>query len=121
MQSHESTERYLTTFKQHYANGATRSPAWLKPIREAAIARFKEVGFPTTRDEDWKYTSLDRIASLNFDPASGPAAVSAISLAELLAQSFADADCARIVFVDGSYAPQLSALAALPAGVRVES
>ena len=63
MQSHESTERYLTTFKQHYANGAALSPAWLKPIREAAIARFKEVGFPTTRDEDWKYTSLDRIAS----------------------------------------------------------
>jgi Fe-S cluster assembly protein SufD len=121
MQSHESTERYLTTFQQHYANGAAHGPAWLKPIREAAIARFKELGFPTTRDEDWKYTSLDPIASRNFAPADGPAAVSAISLVELLARSFADADCARIVFVDGSYTPQLSSLAALPAGVRVES
>src|SRR4051794_13724841 len=120
MQSHESTDRYLTSFERRYANGGAHNPVWLKPIREAAIARFKELGFPTTRDEDWKYTSLDPIATRNFEPA-GPAAASAISLAELLARSFADADCARMVFVDGLYAPKLSSLAALPAGVRVES
>src|SRR5215216_889778 len=98
MQSHESTERYLTSFEKQYGNGRAHNPAWLKPIREAAIARFKELGFPTTRDENWKYTSLDPIATRNFAPGSGTAAASDISLTELLARSFADSDCARIVF-----------------------
>ena len=117
MQSQENIDRYLTKFRQR-AQGGAGGAAWLKPIREAAMASFQKSGFPTTRDEDWKYTSLEPIASGNFAVASGPGEV---SLDAALARSFADADCARLVFVDGLWAPQLSRLADLPAGVRIES
>ena len=33
-------------------------PAWLFPLRKAGIARFAELGFPTLRDEDWRFTDL---------------------------------------------------------------
>ena len=33
--------------------------AWLAEIRRAALARFEFTGFPTKRDENWKYTSTN--------------------------------------------------------------
>jgi Fe-S cluster assembly protein SufD len=33
-------------------------PGGFSPAREAALAAFAEQGFPTVRDEDWKYTDL---------------------------------------------------------------
>ena len=43
--------------------------AWLDDAREAAIARFAEVGFPTNRDERWKFTDLRRFARTSYAPA----------------------------------------------------
>ncbi len=35
-------------------------PGELSAIRSAALSRFSSSGFPTTRDEDWRYTNLAR-------------------------------------------------------------
>jgi hypothetical protein len=37
----------------------------LAPSRKAALARFLDRGFPTTRLEDWKYTDLSKIADIS--------------------------------------------------------
>jgi len=37
-------------------------------LREAAFARFAELGLPTTESEDWKYTSLAALAEMDFVP-----------------------------------------------------
>jgi len=37
----------------------------LSGVRNAALARFSASGFPTTRHEDWKYTSLSGAAALS--------------------------------------------------------
>lgn len=42
--------------------------------RAAAFARFSELGFPTTREEAWKYTNLRRLETRRFDPGSPAAA-----------------------------------------------
>lgn len=118
MQSPQNIDRYVAQFEQQFSNGKARGPKWLLPIREAALANFRELGFPTTHDEDWKYTRLDRIVAGNFQPADKAAAV---ALDTLLARSFVDAAEPRIVFVDGFYSPQLSSLADCGAQVRVES
>ncbi len=39
--------------------------------RAAAFARFAELGFPTTREEAWKYTNLRRLETRRFEPAVG--------------------------------------------------
>src|SRR5262252_6113053 len=54
--AHEELER---------AAAATDSP-WLRPIRNAAIARFAELGFPGPRQEDWKFTSLTPLLKVPF-------------------------------------------------------
>lgn len=44
------------------------APAWLQPIRAAAFARFAELGFPTTRNEEWRFTNVAPIARTQFTP-----------------------------------------------------
>src|SRR5262249_9115984 len=87
---------------------------WLRDLRESAFARFCEVGFPTTHDEDWRFTNVSAIARTQFELAHG---------GEVRAQ---DAEQFRLrgpvcqlAFVDGKFAPTLSSTAHLPPGVRV--
>ncbi len=48
-----------------------QAPAWVKERREHASRRFAEVGFPTTRNEDWRFTNIAPIAEAKFAPAQG--------------------------------------------------
>jgi Fe-S cluster assembly protein SufD len=95
-------------------------PAWLGERRRAAIARFAERGLPTTRDEDWKYTSLASITATAFDlafDADGPEpSDEAIAPFCVGAPSWT-----RLVFVNGRFSSKLSALRPLPGGVRIGS
>lgn len=45
---------------------SANQPDWLKKLREKAFAYFTENGFPTTQNEEWKYTSLAPLAKENF-------------------------------------------------------
>ncbi|MCB9664117.1 MAG: Fe-S cluster assembly protein SufD [Alphaproteobacteria bacterium] len=56
------------------AVGPTPEPAWLTSTREAARARFAEVGLPSTRLESWRWSSTRRLADVDFEPATGHAA-----------------------------------------------
>ena len=42
------------------------APAWLQPVREAAFRRFQELGFPTTHNEEWRFTNVAPIARTTF-------------------------------------------------------
>ncbi|HUP04043.1 MAG TPA: Fe-S cluster assembly protein SufD [Bryobacteraceae bacterium] len=41
-------------------------PEWVRAMREAGFARFAELGFPTTHDEEWRFTNVSRIARTAF-------------------------------------------------------
>jgi Fe-S cluster assembly protein SufD len=115
----KGTEPYLSAFESYQKNGVGVGPGWLKQLRESAIASFAKLGFPTARNEDWKYTSVDPIASTTFERVKqSDGEVAADAIAEL---AFIPARSARLVFIDGIYSPRLSELAGLPRGVRVES
>src|SRR5512135_3163640 len=47
-------------------NGESKSP--IHAIRKEAVRRFAEVGFPTTRDEEWRFTNIAPIRSTQFQP-----------------------------------------------------
>jgi Fe-S cluster assembly protein SufD len=59
-------EHFLGQYRAFAANGASAAPAWLKDLRERAIARFTAVGFPSTRQEEWRFTSVRPIAETPF-------------------------------------------------------
>lgn len=108
-------DRYAAAFDTFSGNGAGDVPAWLVEIRRAGMSRFAEVGFPTTKEENWRFTSVRRIAERDFVLPGAGGAVSG----ETVMGFVYDPAAPRIVFVDGRYAPEHSSLAGLPAGVTV--
>jgi Fe-S cluster assembly protein SufD len=58
---------YLSAFAQLEKETAD-DPAFLRRLREAAIERFAELGFPTARNEDWRFTNVTRLAQTPFRP-----------------------------------------------------
>ena len=42
--------------------------AWLELVRTSAMDRFEQLGFPSVREEDWKYTNLATLAKEEFVP-----------------------------------------------------
>jgi Fe-S cluster assembly protein SufD len=112
-------DRYVAEFEALDRQGLLRSPSWLAPLRRRAIDRFAERGFPTTRDEDWRYTNLATLAATPFQPpAPTPHTVPAEVLDRL---ALAGAEWPRLVFVDGRHAPELSTAGRLPGGARAGS
>jgi Fe-S cluster assembly protein SufD len=102
--------------------GADRAPggsAWLARARREALERFDTLGFPTTHDEEWRFTSVAPIAESRFALATDGA--SSIGREDLAAFGWRGQVAATLVFVNGHYAASVSDVARLPAGVRVES
>jgi Fe-S cluster assembly protein SufD len=60
------TAHFLGQYKAFATNGAAGAPVWLKDMRERAINRFAEVGFPSTRQEDWRFTNVQPITETPF-------------------------------------------------------
>jgi Fe-S cluster assembly protein SufD len=92
-------------------------PRWLQDLRERGAATFTSLGFPTVRDEEWRYTNVAPIAAGEFRPAS----VATVGAAAVEALPYAGATALRLVVVNGRFAPELSRLTALPRGVRAGS
>ncbi|MEO8294001.1 MAG: Fe-S cluster assembly protein SufD [Gemmatimonadota bacterium] len=90
----------------HPARTATE-PGWLTTLRANAAARFHEIGLPTTRNEDWKFTSVAAIGQGTF---AVPAETlpSAGVVAALPAYRFGVSGWCELVFINGRYVPELS-------------
>jgi len=85
-------------------------------IRQDAARRFAESGFPTTRDEEWRFTNVSTIAKTPFSPA--PADLNEEE-AELLDQHLVPNEGGpRLVFINGRYSPGHSTCQKLPQGIR---
>jgi len=88
-------------------------------LRRAALARFEELGFPTTTDEEWRFTNVSPIARTNFLPARAPEAGS-VSMEQIDQFLFHGHAGHRLVFVNGHFVAELSDPGTLPAGVVVD-
>ena len=62
----KENDQYQQTFERFEAQA--KQPAWIFPLRKAGMARFAELGFPTLRHEDWRFTNVAPIAKLPFRP-----------------------------------------------------
>ncbi|MBI4336243.1 MAG: Fe-S cluster assembly protein SufD [Chloroflexi bacterium] len=112
----QQQERYLLAFETFARNGAAREPAWAQVLRREAIARFAALGFPVARrgNEEWKYTDVNSLARYPFQDLVLPAAPVPVTAKELAPFTLGEPGWHRLVFVDGSYVPELSLL---PSGV----
>jgi Fe-S cluster assembly protein SufD len=115
-----ATERYVAAHRAFAANGGGTAPAWLRDLRAGGIARFAELGFPTTKLEEWRFTSVAPLVETPFAVPHGPEARSP-SAADVEPYLLPGAGGHQIVFVNGRFSPALSKLDRLPEGVTVSS
>jgi Fe-S cluster assembly protein SufD len=108
----EKLQPWLAALDQRPRGGSR----WLQDLRDHAASRFVELGFPTVRDEEWRFTNVAPIAASEFRLA--PAA--RLDAGVLDTFLYADAPF-RLVIVNGRYAPELSRASGLPTGVRFGS
>ena len=78
----------------------------LQDKREAAIDIFEQQGFPTKKEEDWKYTYLRNLTKTDFSVF--PKEEVSLKLDEVKEYILQDVDTYKIVFVDGIYNAYLS-------------
>lgn len=88
--------------------------------RAKAFDLFRQVGLPHRRMEEWKYTDL-RAMMREIAPLSAAPDQAAFSKAEAALAGIAVGEAVRLVVVDGVFAPQLSNLSTLEAGLTVRS
>ena len=100
-------DRYIADFEKHSGELAAQ-PAWLREMREQAIAHFREVGLPTARkgNEPWKYTNIAPIANAEF--VYGVAPLREPTVEELAATAPWCTVWHEAVFVNGRYSQGLS-------------
>src|SRR5438552_9926203 len=119
-QAPRETDPYLEKFQHFEREGAGKHPSWLFPIRKAGLARFAELGFPTLKDEDWRFTNVAPIARLPFKPVFGPSqnGVTSQKLKEVI---FGQLAASRLVFVNGIYAADLSSTGSQKPGIIISN
>jgi Fe-S cluster assembly protein SufD len=84
---------------------------WLAEYRRAGLARFREVGFPSLRDEEWRHTNVAALASTAFRPATEADQGHDAAGDDVRTLTFGRAFQGRqIVLVNGRFVPELSSL-----------
>lgn len=105
----------IENFEQIKGLLATYGPAQLQDLREAAIAAYGRSGIPTSKDEEFKYTSLRALQDGKFKPAYG----ATVERFELEETALGKVEGITVAFVNGEYAPELCSDNVLPDGVFV--
>lgn len=111
-------DHYISSYER-FERERTGEPTAIREMRRKAIAHFAESGFPTTHDEDWKYTNVAPIVRVAY----------LSTVHQLKFQLWKDIAHLKlgavapvtVVFVNGRYSAELSSPAGLLSGVEVGS
>ena len=114
-----------TTHAGHWADrfesfalcAGERDPLWLRSLRANAFDCFTDRGFPTTRQEEWRYTSVAAIAKQAFELGE-VAELSAEALGHLALAGF---EAPRLVFANGHFDVAASTTGLLSGEALVEN
>jgi Fe-S cluster assembly protein SufD len=109
----EEQNTFVSNFEHAERSLTAVGPASLHRVRQAAIERFAALGFPTTDDEEWRFTPLAALTQTTFE--SGKLVPVDAAAIERLA--FAKADSVRLVFVNGQLDASLDSVQAIAPGV----
>ena len=108
---------YTEQFAAHGQGTPAAQPARVKALRTEAMTEFAVAGFPTTRNEEWRFTNLTPLTKVAFSvPGDRPVVTD-----PMLHPWVLPGTTCRLVFVNGTYDAALSNAVQLPAGIRVES
>ena len=118
----ETLERQSDWYQERFGefektlNGSSETR--LHDLRRRALTRFVALGFPTTKDEEWRFTNLAPLARIRFAPVlhQDP---SGAETEQIQHPGFNDFRCIRLLFVDGHFVKEASAVHSLLPGVVI--
>ena len=87
-------------------------------LRKAAFGKFSDLDFPTTKDEEWKYTSIAPLLEHNFIPSLQKKSLTKEQVKNFL---FEDLDSNVVIVVNGFYSDELTTLTNIQKEVEVSS
>ncbi len=93
---------------------ATKTEGWLQELRQSAANWVRHSILPTTREEEWRFTDLSSLRKVQFNVEAG-------NFASLEFDILPEAANSRLVFVNGVFAPEFSAVSDLPSGIVVSN
>lgn len=96
---------------------ASKSEGWLQEVRQRAADWVRQSRLPTTRDEEWRFADLSALREVQFNVET----LNTTFLPNITPFSLPEANNSCLVFVNGVYAPELSAVSGLPDGVVVSN
>jgi Fe-S cluster assembly protein SufD len=111
-------ENHFLAYKLRAQSRQGKDPAWLSRLREKAGEVFESRDFPTTRDEEWKYTNVTPLLKVPYGEASDFDA-RGLTREQIERFTFGESRGSQLVFVNGRFAPEHSNLDALPTGCVV--
>jgi len=111
----EPTNSFVKSFEK--TPGHARP--WVNDLRGRGMDVFKQLGFPTTKQEEWRDTNISAIANATWSPAKLVTGQAAFDLSQKY--SFGKAAAAELVFINGHFDPHLSAVSNLPKGIKALS
>lgn len=101
----QETENYAASYAAFEGKRGSQDPAWLKQVRRSALDSFLRLGFPSTHDEEWRFTSVAPIARVPFQLAANAKAPDSATLAQW---TFGSWPGIQLVFINGVFSRELS-------------
>ncbi len=111
-----NAQHYLSDF-DHFQSNVEKD--WFFKQRQSALELFIETGFPSSQQENWKYTDVRPIAKKSFSNIS--TTTTSITTEEISAARFQDLDCYELVFINGIYSKEYSRVDKLPENIIIEN
>ncbi len=91
-------------------------PTWLINLREKAVERYEQLNFPTTRDEEWKYTNIAPVLKV---PYGQNAPHDGLTPAMVERFTYDESRRSQLVFINGKFSHEFSDLSGLPGDIIV--
>ncbi len=109
---------YSDFFLKQNESAESDAPGWLVSLRERAFERFEQRGFPTTDEEDWKYTNVSTLARAGFPPAT---TTDTETVDRRIVESFVNKESleSRLIFIDGFLQTSLSSFEGVAENVTI--
>lgn len=118
MDNNDLRDKLLEDFERFEQSLNGDANASLQKLRRDAAEKFRSLGFPTIRHEEWKYTNV--IPLIKHDYAILPEAISPLDTFPAI-PDFIPADAVKIILINGRFSPEYSLPDAIPDGVSVSS
>ncbi len=113
----EAVNRYKNKFNEFENRLNGEKEKFPHTLRRQGISRLEEIGFPTLKTEEWKYTNILPIIKTNFEPVTWKSKANF----DLSKKFLTDSDFDGIIFYNGTFQENYSTLSDLPEGTIVDS